>query len=529
MKKAFKVLFIGIICLLLLAGLTSIFISYFYSDTLQQELVSEFETQTDHQYSISISDIDLGFLTRTVTIDSMRVEPNVNSKLRSISAASVSINGIRWLSWWSQPVPDFSQIEVISPQVEIVVPQDYSFQANQLSNNSSQTAALDSLDNFNFTLKNGRGILIEEGSERELLSIDDISLEATEVNLQQLLSQSKILFLDGLSVKGSGIKWPLYDTFYEMNIGDFSFDKAAQSAQISNLNFTPTLPKYKFSQEHGHQLDRIQLEIPEIELLGFDLDSLINNRFDVDTLQLKNAWMEVFRNKQIPRPEEESVKPLFYELASATDFSLGIETILVSNSDIIYEEHKPPSDSTGSISFNELSATLTDFKTMQHPKFNEAVFRWDVETLFMNSSPLSVQVEYPLYDMTNTHTVKAQLESIDPKEVSGMLRNVGFIELKDGFVEGMETEMTLNSDSATGEVLIEYRDLKVKFLNDENPEKNGLKQRVKTFVANTFAIKSNNTGEDAETGQIDFEREKNKSIFAYWWKSLLSGMKDVIR
>ena len=89
--------------------------------------------------------------------------------------------------------------------------------------------------------------------------------------------------------------------------------------------------------------------------------------------------------------------------------------------------------------------------------------------------------------------------------------------------------MYLNSESASGEVLVEYRDLKVKFLNKDNPDNNGLKEGVKNFIANTFAINSNNTGNDAETGEIDFEREKNKSIFAYWWKSLLSGLKDVIQ
>lgn len=529
MKKALKVLFITLISLLLLAVLTSIFISYFYSDTLRERLVEEFENQTNENYSISISDIDLVFLSRTVSVDSVLVEPNSNSKFRAISASSVSINGIQWLSWWSQPVPDFSEIEVIEPRVEIVIPENYAFQANQLHDDSSETAVMDSLDNFKFTLKNGSGVVIEEGSERELLSINDISLEATQVNLQQLLNQSEFFFLDGLTVNGSGIKWPLHDRYYEMTIADFSFDKTAESATISDLNFIPTLPKYEFSQQRGYQLDRIHLEVPEVELRGLTLDSLDNKHFELDTLSIQGAWLEVFRNKQIPRPDAEATKPLFYELASATDFSFGLSTALVNNSDITYEEHRPPSDSSGAVSFNELSATLSDFKTMKHPDFNDAIFRWDVETLFMDTTPLSVQVEYPLYNLENEHTVKAQLESIDPKAVAEILRNVGFVKLEDGFVDGLETEINLNSETSSGEVLVQYRDLKVNFLNKDDLDDSGIKEGVKNFLANTFAINSNNTGEDAKTGEIDFEREKNKSIFAYWWKSLLSGMKDVIQ
>ncbi|HBQ60278.1 MAG TPA: hypothetical protein DD671_11830 [Balneolaceae bacterium] len=529
MKKALKVLLIGIISLLLLTGLTSLFISYIYSDTLQEKLVREFKKQTNNSYSISISDIDLGFLSRSISIDSVRVEPTSNSKFRSISATSVSMNGIQWLSWWGQTVPNFSEIEVIGPRVEIVIPENYSFQSSQLRSDSSETAAMDSLDSFKFTLKNGSGVVIEDASDRELLSIDDISLQATQVNLQQLLTQSEVFFLEGLTVNGAGIKWPLHDKYYEITIADFSFDKNSESATISDLNFIPTLPKYEFSRQRGYQLDRIHLEIPQMELRGFTLDSLVAKHFELDTLSIQGAWMEVFRNKQIPRPEEESVKPLFYEIASSVDFSFGLNTTLVTTSDIIYEEHKPPSDSSGSVSFNDLSATLTDFRTIHHPKFNETIFRWDVETLFMNTTPLSVQLEYPLYNIENEHTVKVQLESVDPREVGGMLRNVGFVEIENGFVDGLDAEMYLNSKSASGEVLVEYRDLKVKFLNKDNPDNNGLKEGVKNFIANTFAINSNNTGNDAETGEIDFEREKNKSIFAYWWKSLLSGLKDVIQ
>ncbi|MDR9416845.1 MAG: hypothetical protein RI564_11210, partial [Gracilimonas sp.] len=425
MKKAFKVLFIGIICLLLVTGLTTLFISYFYSDTLRQELIREFEAQTDKKYSISISNIDLGFFSRSITIDSVRVEPKVNSKLKIISAASVSVNGIRWVSWWTQPLPDFTQVEVIRPIIEIIIPQNYTLTTTQYSDGTIQTEALDSLANFNFTLKNGRGVVLEQGSKRELVSIDDISLQATQVNLQQLLSQSGILFLKGLSVDASGLKWPLHDKFYEVNVGSFNFNKISESVTISDLYFTPTLPKYEFSKERGHQLDRIHLEIPEIQLRGFNLTSLTEQQFSLDTLRMENAWMEVFRNKQIPRRENESVKPLLYEIATGTDVSFELETAQIRNSTIIYEEQKPPSDSAGSISFNELYATLHYFRTATHPKFKETVLTMDVESMFMNVAPLALQVSYPLNNPKNNHTLKAKLESIDPQEVAGMLRNVG--------------------------------------------------------------------------------------------------------
>ena len=85
-----------------------------------------------------------------------------------------------------------------------------------------------------------------------------------------------------------------------------------------------------------------------------------------------------------------------------------------------------------------------------------------------------------------------------------MLRNVGFVEVENGFVDGLDATISLNSESSTGEVLLQYRDLKLNFLDKDDPDDEGLKETLSNFIANTFSINSDNTGQDAETGQINF-------------------------
>lgn len=100
--------------------------------------------------------------------------------------------------------------------------------------------------------------------------------------------------------------------------------------------------------------------------------------------------------------------------------------------------------------------------------------------------------------------------------------------MKTGIVESLKAEFEVKSDTSSGEVLLLYRDLKISFLEEDSGEQR-FQERLKDFVANTFSIKSENTEEDPRVGKIQFERETNKSIFAYWWKSLLSGIKDTIQ
>lgn len=527
MKKALKVSLIVVISLLLLASILIWTASYFLNEPLKQALSDEFERQTDQAYTLSLSDIDVGILARSVSVDSIVVEPDSASPhIRRIAAKTLSINGIKWWSLWDKSFPDFSSIVIDEPEVEI-------FERPLTSSSFSAGSTQDSSDipdiaKFDLTIKNGTGKIVRE-DRAIVLSIADINLEAEQVDANALLDGSELIFMENLKMDGGNLKWSMEKKLYEFTIGSFSFDKSGQILNITDLALTPVLPKYEFSEIRARQLDRIELDVPRVQIKGISIDSLASEHLELDTLKVEDAWLEVFRDKHKERPPGIDTKPLLNEVAKAIDFSFGLNTAVITNADIIYEEHKPPSDSSGSVSFNDIDATLTDFRSATHPAFYDDTLKLHVESLFMNVAPLTVDVFYPVFDEQNTHTLRAELGSIDPKEVSEMLEHVGFVRVDDGLVESLETEIVLANETSSGEVLVLYRDLKVSFLDKDDPEDQGLKEKVGDFFANTFVIKSDNAGDNPRVGNIDFEREKEKSIFAYWWKSLLDGLKNSIR
>ena len=57
-------------------------------------------------------------------------------------------------------------------------------------------------------------------------------------------------------------------------------------------------------------------------------------------------------------------------------------------------------------------------------------------------------------------------------------------------------------------------------------KKTGDKGGFASFLANTFVINNKSpNGKNLRVGEIYFERDKQKSIFNFLWKSLLSGIK----
>lgn len=528
MKKALKVFLIFVISVVILAGAAAFIAPAFLTTPLKKALTEEFRRQTNQDFTLDFSTFDIGLLWRSITVDSIVVRPDSASPhIRKISASSVSIAGIHWFSLINKPFPNFERVIIQQPDVELYS-RDFSSSAFTNSGNSSTQDITKKLATFDLIINKGKGRIIRP-NKQEVFRVDDISVEARDVNINELLDGSLLIFMDNLIINGSGLRLSMERKLYEITAGDFSFNKKSKYASLVNFSLTPLAPKYRFSEIKNRQIDRIDLNIPGLEFSGFDMASLANRHFELDSLHISGARMDVFRDKYKERRPEINPKPLLYEIATSTDFSFGLNKAVISNANITYEEHKPPAQKTGRISFNNINATIKDFRTKSHPKFREDSLKLDVETLFMNTSRMTLGVQYATFDRNNTHTVIVNLDSFDPKEAGDMLRHVGFVKIEDGLIESLSANYSLNSKSASGDVSVLYRDLKVSFLNKDNPEKTGLKQQFGDFIGNTFVLKSDNLGEGARIGEISYEREVEKSIFAYWWKSLLDGIKEVIK
>ncbi|HYH55432.1 MAG TPA: hypothetical protein VD772_02405, partial [Anseongella sp.] len=81
-----------------------------------------------------------------------------------------------------------------------------------------------------------------------------------------------------------------------------------------------------------------------------------------------------------------------------------------------------------------------------------------------------------------------------------------------------------DSSRSKGSMKFYYNNLSVELLGKEDSEEN---MKVASALANMLLLNSSNPPPEGplRTGTISFRRIKNKSIFNYLWKSLLSGFK----
>lgn len=527
MNKYLKA-FLYTLGVLALVVLLASFIAPFFLETyLEEEIVKEFSSQTNDGYELSLGGVNLNILGQSFAVDSISITPASEEKeLRRLKAKKIQINGLSWVSLLNKPFPSFSSITVIEPDVEFLA-RPISATRDATENDSSMVN-LEELSEFDVHILNGSGrIIMDNGAE--VFSMGNFSLTADQVNLNTVLRGSYAPYLEDLTITGSDLKWTIEKKLYQFSIDSLDFSKSGHKADIMNLQFTPLVEKYRFAELRGRELDRFDLSIPDLRFRGLNLDQIAGKKADIDSLYITGAVLDVFHDKHMPPAQGLKLKPMLNDVATDLDYSFGLNTAIIRDTRIKYGEHRPASDDPGYISFDQVNATLKNFRTASHPGFKEDTLSLHVETKFMNVGDFTLDVSYLVFDENDTHTIKASLGEMDPKEVNPMLENVAFVRIDNGMIRGMDMQMTLTDDSSTGSMNLRYEDLKITVLENNRDKGQNLRTRLSSFVANNFIMKSSNLPPELREGEISFEREKDKGIFGYWWKSTLSGLKSSIK
>ena len=110
--------------------------------------------------------------------------------------------------------------------------------------------------------------------------------------------------------------------------------------------------------------------------------------------------------------------------------------------------------------------------------------------------------------------------------INPMLKHIVFGEIISGQVNEFNFNARVNETASHGTLRFGYDDLKVQ-INNKDSEKG--KKGMITFLANTFIVKSANpSNKKFRESEMYYERDKRKSIINFWWKTLLSGIKETM-
>ena len=535
--KTHKVLFIilGIVAAVLV-------IAYFQFDRIVEKLVRTkltglIDQSDDKFYNYEFQDLDINLITGSLSFNKLGLIPvdyafdslrANNNKLRSIvelHVDEITLTGFEIRQFLDKGTLEIDEFLIFEPQVIVFI------NPVKSKNDAIKSDVIQELLTKEFISATLNKFEIIDGNlnfhyidrETKPLSIESAHLLLTQAYAdQKTLDEFIPLKYDDISFTSTGIRM---DVSEEISLASDTvyFDVTEKTIRLSNFRIEPKFSRENFAGRHDFQRQWAALTVKDLILHDIQLShfeetgDLFINRIDVKYPNLglykdKTKPLPAFKKKSLPGT---SIRNL--------PFTVNIDSIVIDQGQITINEKSPLTQETSNLTFNNLTALVTNFTNDSASLASDQFMVANINTRVMNKAKTNMNLKFDLLNREDQFVVTGHVDSVEAAVFNSVLVPMVGVKLLDGFIHTMEFKFTSMDTLSTGVMNLEYNGIRIQVLNPDSRE--GKKKGFKSFAANTV-VKSNNSkmrGNYIE-GIINTPRVLEKDMFPYLWHSIQSGL-----
>ncbi|MDW7690308.1 hypothetical protein R9C00_23905 [Flammeovirgaceae bacterium SG7u.111] len=486
MKKKY---FIGFFAVLLIFGLAlpPLFIHF-----LKKELYKQAEENTI--FNISLGEVSVELFPLSILLDDARITTNPADSSSSFPQLDVKFPAIslKQISLWSYLLDEQIQVGTLNLSPASV-------QVNFTADTSSLFDSLSCLlslqtSNLSFDKKHP----------------ENIQLENHQLSITQLKTNTS-------------------DGFYSFTLEELKSEGKEQlQLEMSGLNMTPNYSKAEFAQRKKYQTEQAKLFIEKAIFTDFNLAKAIKEKYiDLSSIQFQGLNLELFRDKHYPRKPNQ-FKPLPQAILRNLPWKFAIGNTEFANSFLQYEELIKEAENPGSLFFESINANILNITndSLVNPS---GKFSMKAKADFMGEGKLDVAFNFDMFREDNQFDFSGSLSTMSLTSINPILENIALVHIESGKMEKMDFFITADESQSIGNLHFYYSDLKAKHLPPTSHANANIFKKVLFDLMESMLIpKENLAGKKFRKGKVNFQRDKEKSIVNYWWKSIFSGLKSTV-
>ncbi|MGS2760816.1 hypothetical protein [Sinomicrobium sp. M5D2P9] len=368
-------------------------------------------------------------------------------------------------------------------------------------------------------------LTVEKGSitytkdTSQVLKVAEYDLEIHDIAVNRETLQKKI----PASYKEFSLV--LSDFWYDLN--ELQEVKAGHMQITDNtieINTVELLPKYtrkNYVKVIPYEKDLMRLKLDSLSIPQYQLQL---NRdlplFEAPEIVFRGIDFDIYRDKTVTDDLRE--KPLYSKMLRDLNIDLDIDSILLKNANINYQELIRKDREPGEVYFSELNASIRNITNMRQDRKDFPVTEIDIKSLFMGKSPLSVHWEFRINDPADVFRISGKGFDIQQQSINSF-----FIPAFNIKTEGTVNEIYFNfggnQNVASGDFQIDHDNFTVEVLKKNGEEKSGFL----SWVANIL-VKKGDKGEKITEHVKEVERDKTKSFWNYFWSCIEAGLAKTI-
>ncbi len=336
-----------------------------------------------------------------------------------------------------------------------------------------------------------------------------------------------LLHASDYSFRINNLKWEDKKGYYGIIADKLEYSSANGLLSASNIAIKPTYTAEQFSRIIPYQTDYFSGSIGQIRLNKPQLDRWFEKReLNGNELCIDRLNLDIFRNKLMPFNHNQ--RPLMpQDLLKTMKTGLNFDSLCLINSTIAYSERIDANSPDGRIEFSKIKATIKPFsnqKTTQN-KYPDLFLK--ASASLMNEANVQTSMRFNMNSSDNSFYAEGNVSPFSINCLNPMLEPATKVSIRSGITNRFEFQFSANNKQATGHLFFGYDDLKVSVL--EFTDEGAREAKFASFIANSLLLRSRNPrGKELEADPILFQRDQERSILNYWWKTVFSGVKNTL-
>ncbi len=361
-------------------------------------------------------------------------------------------------------------------------------------------------------------------SDTLLASSDDINFIAQSINLKKNNLEEPVGYTFGdISLSLRNIDIYAETGLYDMKLGLFEASKKDSLIVFEGFKMIPKYDKKEFSAKLDFQGDRMDVSIGRIEIASVGLkrwldgETLMISKVKIDSLDA-----DIYRDKNVPANPNRF--PLFYnESFLKLNIPLCLDTLAITNSKVFYNELGAGHPVAGSILLDDFNLQSYNLTNLVDEDTIDNFMHLYAQAKIMSEGKMNIELILPLEGNLREIKCSGSVGAMQLSPLNDILEPSINIKFNGGMVDRMTFDFTANDNTSKGWMEFLYSDLDVALVKKQSEKDKNW--GFVSLLANAVAVSNNPVKEkEVKIVEIGTERDKNKGLIGYIWKTIQSGM-----
>ncbi len=367
-------------------------------------------------------------------------------------------------------------------------------------------------------VKNGDVKILLSKNEKTILSAANINVELRGILITDAILKRKIPF--------SFEKYAFScDSIYYKNNPNY-YIKASQiqtentGLSLKDFAMVPDVGRSQFVKKLQKEKDLYDLKAKSVEIknmnAGYKDERIF---FNAGKIIFDKATANIYRSKM---PDDDLTKKhLYNKLLRDLKFPMKVDTLLIKNSLLVYEEEINFEKGPGVITFNSFNMAATNIQSGFGQKRMDDL-KIKIICKFMNTSPMKIDWKLNVLDKSDAFNIRGSIMKFDTKKLVSFSKPYSNIK-QEGIFDEVYFNINGNDIRSKGDFALRYHDLKVTIYKKKDPEK---KAKLKSAIANLLV--KNDSGDELKETEIEVKRIQEKSFYNFFWRNIMEGLKKIL-